>query len=426
VTIFDLKNNINQKITLDKKKNKIWTLTVNIKNEGYGIYSNEGKKFLRNQFNKKLDEDRIQIQSKTFYDFTNPNEQPGSSWNWDGPTIPLRWASGGLLPIVYCQNKYWALLFFRDIRPVGLNVANGASEEETQLTDLQKLMEREFCEEIILLNSSDLANRSGLRVDQFVFRPRRQYRHFNLNKDFAKKHKELRERFDGITIDMRETQRTRREITILETPFRVEVDGAEESTTDVIYSLNLAGGEFGFEVLWICCFDMDIKNECIVDGEYDLFYERLIRRPPVMVSMDYLEKLYNQNQKSFGPLESGTDNKILPVVLNDGTKLEDHYHVFSADVNLRQLRLEELERKRKLTNKDDVWEYYTLIKPWEEKYGNIFKTVPNNRFPAPPDFLDKNESKASESLRTLIPVTWKTLETIFTHRDRIDYRIFDK
>ena len=49
------------------------------------------------------------------------------------PEIPLRWASGGVLPVVAWRGDVWSPFFFRDISPVGWNIAAGSSETEAEL-----------------------------------------------------------------------------------------------------------------------------------------------------------------------------------------------------------------------------------------------------------------------------------------------------
>jgi len=425
VIIFTTLTNITQKIREDDKKNKIWTLQVNLENERYGIYSNQGKDSLRNTWGG-TEQNTIREETNKFYDFTKPGNKSDELWSYNGPRIPLRWASGGILPIVYCKGKYWAVLFLRDILPVGLNVANGASEEEKQLTNLDKIMEREFIEEIVLLHSCEPEAHIGedaLYVSQFGFRTTEHVDHPSLtfNSDFTKKHRELRKNFDRLTLN-ENPENELREIHIIKTPFRIKVN--ESTTEDVIYSLNLNAGEFGIEVLWVFCFELNIDRECIIDGELDLFYKRLIRRPPIMVSMDYLGQLYKEKQKSLGKPDD-VDCKLLPLKLEDGTLLKNNYHVFTADIILRQKRLEVLEELKehgKLTDKNDMWEYSKLIKPWQNTYKEALTEVLDKRFPASPDFT--KDTEALKNLRTLIPVTWKTLETIFSHEDIIKYRVF--
>jgi hypothetical protein len=66
--------------------------------------------------------------------------------------FPFRFASGGTLPIIRSENRDYYCLFYRDIRPVGWNIANGGCATRAELLDPLQTVYRELCEELIIVN----------------------------------------------------------------------------------------------------------------------------------------------------------------------------------------------------------------------------------------------------------------------------------
>ena len=71
---------------------------------------------------------------------------------FDDPDFVFRWASAGALPIVRLGDEEYYCLFYREIRPIGWNIANGACDSSTELLDPLCTLERELCEELIILD----------------------------------------------------------------------------------------------------------------------------------------------------------------------------------------------------------------------------------------------------------------------------------
>jgi hypothetical protein len=68
------------------------------------------------------------------------------------PNFPFRYASGGTLPIVRVCRKDYYCLFYRDIFPIGWNIANGACCTRDELLDPKRTAERELREELIMVD----------------------------------------------------------------------------------------------------------------------------------------------------------------------------------------------------------------------------------------------------------------------------------
>jgi hypothetical protein len=70
----------------------------------------------------------------------------------DDPDFVFRWASAGALPIIRLGSEEYYCLFYREIFPIGWNIANGACDSSAELLDPLHTLERELCEELILLD----------------------------------------------------------------------------------------------------------------------------------------------------------------------------------------------------------------------------------------------------------------------------------
>jgi hypothetical protein len=73
-------------------------------------------------------------------------------FEFNDPDFVFRWASAGALPIVRLGNEEYYCLFYREIRPIGWNIANGACDTSSELLDPLQTLERELCEELIILD----------------------------------------------------------------------------------------------------------------------------------------------------------------------------------------------------------------------------------------------------------------------------------
>ena len=68
---------------------------------------------------------------------------------------PFRYANGGVLPIIRKNGKHYYCLFYRDVKPIGWNIANGGSDSREELLDPTKIIEREFREELLVMNRAE-------------------------------------------------------------------------------------------------------------------------------------------------------------------------------------------------------------------------------------------------------------------------------
>ena len=218
---------------------------------------------------------------------------------------PLDFPSAGYLPIINWQGQDWVMLFFRDIPPIGWNVANGASDTSAEWGDLAKIVTREFSEETVIINGDPQSNictldQSGyLQSDHVLTR----YRIGEFGRPQpvpivpgswqVAAHQELRRTEDYLTIKDGDEEI---EVQPVETDFIARINGtngALKTLKDCIYSINPM--EFGFEVIYICKFNLPY-NAYILDGEVNDSGEKLIRRPVGLFSLDWLKNIFEHKK----------------------------------------------------------------------------------------------------------------------------------
>ncbi len=68
---------------------------------------------------------------------------------------PLRYGNGGALPVVRIGSETYFCLFYRDAFPVGWNLANGASDSVEEMGEPQRILHREFGEELLIVDHEE-------------------------------------------------------------------------------------------------------------------------------------------------------------------------------------------------------------------------------------------------------------------------------
>jgi hypothetical protein len=411
VTLFG--RNVHLRVIGDGRHGRKWFLDVDLQNESYGIYSNDGKKYLRAQFleGNRAAHAEVVRRSASIYNFTRPGNKSTREYTWgeSGGVLPLRWASGGFLPIVRYREDYWVLLFLRDRRPpVGLNAPNGASETKDEYKDIKRLMGREFCEEVVILSGPPSRDAEVFQTD---FETKDQFASF-VSPEFSEKHVRLRREADGLVI-RKDPSEQMRDISFIETPFAAHVrfhdsdlKATRESTVhNIVFSINPA--EFGIEVMALCTFELR-EGEYVIGGEYDLSRQVLIRELPVLLRLRYLAEVY-RNNGTLGTLQeegNSFDGKLLEFVPANDCR------IFDADVAFRKTRKQTIEDQvKKMTSPHHrsnlEWERKNVVEDWLSRYESTVAAVGQKGL--------QGAAQPEKELRTLCPVVWKTLELAFAH-----------
>jgi hypothetical protein len=215
--------------------------------------------------------------------------------------FPLRWASGGVLPIVTWQGETWSPFFFRDIPPVGWNIAAGSSESEEELLRPLYFGLREFIEETIVLSRPP---KPGVQIAAKTFPRLLEDNGAQLQRalETVNRHLAIRSREDGLTLMPFDGDGVAadREISARFVPtrtrLRVRTESGVEELANLIVCFNLL--ELGIEVMSIVRYDLD-ENDYLLDGEMLTpagGKTELIRMPVALISHAYLEEVFGGGQ----------------------------------------------------------------------------------------------------------------------------------
>lgn len=334
------------------------------------IFNNAGKRFLYDKFpreryndiRRKVDDYFLEAGKKvTRLQLTN---------------TPLRWASAGALAVVTFRRRKWVVLFYRNIPPVGWNIPNGGSQNTEEWFDINKLAKREFIEEMILIKEH-LTSETRHCTLVIPHIPSTDPNPLKEAFDFTTRYIGLRKQ-EGIEVE-RSSEQTNQHggvvnVSIRSKAFLLRVNG--ERKTDFVFSLNTA--EHGIEAIKIFELDLDAAGvNYLLDGEVSEDESKLIKSPVVLLSLDYLNRVFPKVRDSS---ENYDHCKVLPEAAigrtaRNGDDYKDcDYVLFDYDVNSK-----------------------------EESIRSAFAKI-------------SREGKIEdEAFMLLCPVTWKTLETCFRH-----------
>lgn len=327
--------------------------------------------------------------------------------------LPLRWASGGVLPLVKFRNRRWVALLFRDIAPYGWNLPMGASEryagtdDQATATELWKdelrhpehLVTREFLEEFLVLDGKPTRSSSGNRhIRRFDFmrdpieRVRAKYRRFN------GEHVTMRQNQDKLRFSNSESSASNILITERQVQHcRISVDaGAEHYPVHGFYvSVNLL--ELGIELILPLEFALG-DNDYILDGEILKKDDRveLVRMPIALISADYLRRAFPRDRELAYvspalPLRKDSDKEPQPPSIDAGMRLgPDDIHVFEWDIRRRHEIAEEL--------RDRGGEEWKRHQRWVDLFGDAFKG-PDPKYPT---YFTPASAKTLQALRDIL------------------------
>jgi hypothetical protein len=117
------------------------------------IWDQRGKQYLKSISTENMRK-RLQQSLDEFFLRGTGNK----SLEIDDPSFFFRYGSGGTLPIMHFEwdgkPQAYYCLFYRDIYPIGWNIANGGTDNREELLNPQKTIERELREELIVADFS--------------------------------------------------------------------------------------------------------------------------------------------------------------------------------------------------------------------------------------------------------------------------------
>jgi|GEM_PF-4186757 len=323
-------------------------LRVDIRNQKYGIYDNGGKKFLIATFIKPpkmlaaarkwaaaVRRHQLQSEPRVFECITRKS-----------PPL-LRWASGGYLPVVRWRGSRWILLFFRDIDPIGWNIANGGSESPTERTTLDLLSAREAGEELVILDREPVIG-PHLNTYRLDFGLERAAQETDV---LLATHGRLRREQDGLYLRPPSEGETIVVEKILG-PTLVEVihgdaDAPEISVTSGMH-ITINPVEMGIEVTEVGEFTLP-DDAYVIDGETFMAGEDsvLVRRPVGLFKVSYFQRVMRSTGFAYGGLIPDEDDRLrLPSPRDDETFLFDY------DIKMRR---EMVEDRRPARREAEEW-----------------------------------------------------------------------
>jgi len=361
---------LNTDIYINKDNKKV-TMNVTIPNTCNYLVTNKGKELAEALYKNNI----VKSESATINDFIFDSSQYGSL---KVKTNPLRWCSGGVLPILDMGDKQYVQFFFRDRKPIGLNIPIGASENFNEFLDVDKLIYREFLEEFILFKEKPTKNQMVRQCQLKSPFNNENWRNEKFNEEF----KSLKIKEDGFEYWHNEEEKI--EFDIIRTKYQIKItyDGQNNHVTNCIFSINPT--ELGIEVIKLLKIPYTEDNY-ILDGEI-LGDGSLLKRPTLLIDLDFLKKYFKENN-GLGEYNEENDTKTLSNIP------EDAFKIYNLDTMSKNERTDDFAK----------W--------WMKQWGTLFLKMEDNK-----NIINQDSEHARE-IRTFCPVTWKTLEIAL--RDKI-------
>jgi len=122
-------------------------LSIRFRDDAPTISTRQGKHYVQNHipdFDQKREVYQKQLNAILL-------ARTADSFKFEDEEFPFRYCSGGALPVLRMGKSEYYCLFYRDIFPVGWNIANGGSDSRAELLYPLATMERELREELIIL-----------------------------------------------------------------------------------------------------------------------------------------------------------------------------------------------------------------------------------------------------------------------------------
>ena len=249
------------------------------------IWSREAKYYIEENlpgFDKKSNE--IQCKLDAFL-----LEQEGEKVEFSDPDFVFRYVSGGTLPIIDLGGTEYVCLFYRDIKPIGWNIANGGSDSLDELRNPELVIDRELREELIIVDPEKKEYYAFRGGSKFLDRPE-----FVLARAFwDKRFRELKlPRFEEL--DEEEAQ-----VETIGGPDSLSLQYGNEAPENItgVY-LNINARDFGIEVDRVARIKLG-KSALLCDGEINDV--DVVDRP---IGLFALDDFLRRVQSRFGDKEN--------------------------------------------------------------------------------------------------------------------------
>lgn len=246
------------------------------------------------------------------------NDPKATNFAFSQPPFVFRYGNGGTLPILCLRDKEYYCLPYRDIPPIGWNLANGGSDSRHELLNPLATIERELREEIIIVNETE-----GIRYTlQWEDEDAQDRPEFTLAREFWK----AKRRVDIGAFEERQVP-----VTWIHGPDAITVRCPRQPwrSTEGIF-LNISAADFGIEADRIARLHVD-DGFTILDGE--THGAKLVDRPMGLFEVDSFASAFSKGQRSFVP----------DILFVSGDRVEGKSEIISAikahcDADNRPLR----------------------------------------------------------------------------------------
>jgi 8-oxo-dGTP pyrophosphatase MutT (NUDIX family) len=219
-------------------------------------------------------------------------DQKGNEFTHDAPGsrddigFPFRYASGGTLPILRLGEEEYYCLFYRDIFPVGWNIANGGADSREELLNPVETIRRELREELIIL---DLYQ--GIR---YVFKDDYGKRLDRPEFDVARRIWQKRFQY----LDFENFEEREIPVKFLEGPDSLKITYGDKVHPVEGCFLNINATDFGIEIDRVGKLHVD-KEVILCDGE--IIGDHLDNRPVSLFEVERLNQMFQDGATEFIP-----------------------------------------------------------------------------------------------------------------------------
>lgn len=295
---------LTQPLTLSKKDGKK-VIKIDRRNVTHAIYTNTAKTLLcKSCFEDLKPKEKAKELDHQIHNFFLGNSL-NSKIEIPLENLPLRWASGGVFPVVRYKKEDWTLFFFRDIPPFGWNIPLGSSENHDHLNDPWSFLWREFLEEFLVICQKPkyTFDKNGNLVPLEY----KQMRIGNINnlfyahataEQFSRKHIKIRKECDQLFL-VDSQQEVNLNINNTKNTLSILMENGSNQWENVLVAINPL--ELGIEVVAVVTFNLE-ENDYVLDGEILEPLggtQEIVRMPVALISHRYLQKAFGSGQLNY-------------------------------------------------------------------------------------------------------------------------------
>lgn len=243
-----------------------------------------------------------------------------SSYKFEDDRFLFRYGSGGTLPVIRMGKDEYYCLIYRDVYPIGWNIANGGCDSRNELLNPLETMERELREELIIIDPINKrhyvfeANEGG-RLD---------------HPDFATAWQLWQPRFRELNFPSFEEWQI--PLKWLEGPDTLKVQfGGDDPVIIKGCCLNINAEDFGIEIDQVAKVNVD-ENVVLCDGEIlRQKTQQLLNRPVALFEVERFNSVLADGAREFipdhvfystGRYNSGALSKLAKTLLQVRAKKE--------------------------------------------------------------------------------------------------------